>query len=240
MYFGTINGLFRKFPGTENSKTSESYGASGYDHIGCYKDTSDRAFDDYISGADITIEQCFEKCSEYIYFALQDGNGGNKGECRCGNSFSDATQYGTSSDCDKSTTGTGWAWANDLYQIRQANVQYNSYDPRFRPWYVSAASGSKNVVILLDISGSMEDEGRMDLAKQAVILVLQTLGQSSMVSVVAFNHDVELSCFGEEFVAATTRNVAKLIEFVEGLTASGGTNFDKVSFLLSSIPSNHR
>merc|ERR1719295_213147 len=106
------------------------------------------------------------------------------------------------------------------------NGQYNSYDPRFRPWYVSAASGSKDVVILLDISGSMLQNGRMALAKDAVVSVLKTLGQSSLVSVVAFNHDVKLTCFGEEFVAATPRNVAKLVDFVEGLSATGGTNFE--------------
>lgn len=30
-----------------------------------------------------------------------------------------------------------------------------TYDPRFRPWYVSAISGPKNVIIILDLSGSM-------------------------------------------------------------------------------------
>merc|ERR1719419_2098183 len=103
---------------------------------------------------------------------------------------------------------------------------YRSYDPRFRPWYVSAASGSKDVVILLDVSGSMSMNGRMDLAKSAVISVLSTLGPSSLVSVVAFNSDVVLSCYGLDFVAATSRNVAKLIEFVEGLNPTGGTNFE--------------
>ena len=29
---------------------------------------------------------------------------------------------------------------------------YSSYDPRFRPWYVSAASGNKDVVVLIDIN----------------------------------------------------------------------------------------
>ena len=113
---------------------------------------------------------------------------------------------------------------------------YRNYDPRFRPWYVSAASGSKDVVILLDISESMKKNGRMALAKSAVISVLNTLGQSSMVSVVAFNDQgLEFSCFGEELVAATPRNVAKLEEFVRGLVASEGTKFVTVSSLSFSI-----
>ena len=112
-----------------------------------------------------------------------------------------------------------------------ANGQYNSYDPRFRPWYVSAASGPKDVVILLDISGSMLQNGRLALAKGAVVSVLNTLGHSSFVSVVAFNEEIQLSCFGEDLVAATPRNVAKLVEFVGGLEATGGTNFEDVSSL---------
>ena len=112
---------------------------------------------------------------------------------------------------------------------KDSNGNYRSYDPRFRPWYVLAASGSKDVVILLDVSGSMLQNGRMALAKEAVISVLKTLGQSSLVSVVAFNHEVVLSCFGLDFVAATDKNVAELVAFVEGLTAKGGTNFEVVS-----------
>ena len=84
------------------------------------------------------------------------------------------------------------------------------------------------MVILLDISASMLENGRMALAKDAVISVLNTLGQSSLVSVVAFSHDVQLSCFGKNLVAATPRNVAKLVEFVEGLQAQGGTDFETV------------
>ena len=110
------------------------------------------------------------------------------------------------------------------------NGQYNSYDPRFRPWYVTAASGSEDVVIMMDISGSMAQNGRLSLAKQAVIAVLSTLGRSSMVAVIAYNHDVELSCFGEQLVAVTPRNIAKLIEFVEELSADGDTDFEVVSW----------
>ena len=42
----------------------------------------------------------------------------------------------------------------------------SSYDPRFRPWYVSAASGPKDIVIVLDVSGSMDGNGRLKLLKE--------------------------------------------------------------------------
>ena len=36
-----------------------------------------------------------------------------------------------------------------------------TYDPRVRPWYVGASSGPKDVIIVLDTSGSMNSLGRM-------------------------------------------------------------------------------
>eukprot|EP01083_Nonionella_stella_P214791 773620_1 len=102
---------------------------------------------------------------------------------------------------------------------------YKNYDPRFRPWYVSAATGSKDVVILLDVSGSMRANNRLLLAKEAVISVLNTLGSSSFVNVVAFSDTLTLSCFGRTLVSATSRNVAQLVHFVDNIEAIGETNF---------------
>ena len=65
--------------------------------------------------------------------------------------------------------------------------------------YVKAASGNKDVIILMDISGSMKYNNRLDLAKEAVISVLSTLGSESFVSVIPFNDVAHLSCFGMFF-----------------------------------------
>lgn len=43
------------------------------------------------------------------------------------------------------------------------------YDPRRRPWFVAASSGPKDLVLVLDTSGSMNDYGRLDLLKEAAI-----------------------------------------------------------------------
>ena len=34
----------------------------------------------------------------------------------------------------------------------------DAYDPRYRPWYAAAASGPKDVVLVIDCSGSMAGE----------------------------------------------------------------------------------
>ena len=52
------------------------------------------------------------------------------------------------------------------------------YDPRFRSWYVAAASGPKDVVIVIDVSGSMGINGRMGIAQAAAKKVLDTFTES--------------------------------------------------------------
>lgn len=59
------------------------------------------------------------------------------------------------------------------------------YDPRFRSWYVTATSGSKNVILLIDISGSM-DGAPIAVAKEAAKNVINTLSNSDFIGVVVF------------------------------------------------------
>merc|ERR1719474_1999942 len=105
-----------------------------YQHLGCYKDSASRALDygpregDISSrAADMTIEACHEWSVQngYTYFAVQHGGGSNKGECRCSNSLSEATQYGSATNCE---AGTGGGMANDLYLNK---VSTSSAEARF-------------------------------------------------------------------------------------------------------------
>ena len=45
----------------------------------------------------------------------------------------------------------------DMDSCTPAN-QWGTFDPRFRPWYSAAASGPKNVVMVIDVSGSMSNK----------------------------------------------------------------------------------
>ena len=63
----------------------------------------------------------------------------------------------------------------------------SSYDPRFRPWYASAASGPKDVVIVIDMSGSMANGKRVEMAIAATQKVLNTLSWVDYVTVVSFD-----------------------------------------------------
>lgn len=62
----------------------------------------------------------------------------------------------------------------------------DEYDPRYRPWYTIAASGAKNVIILLDKSRSMQDSEQFAQAKNAVKNVIETLSISDNIGIIAF------------------------------------------------------
>lgn len=61
-----------------------------------------------------------------------------------------------------------------------------NYDPRFRPWYVAATTGPKNVIIIIDISGTMQGS-KIYFAKNASTSIIKALGNVDFVGVVAFN-----------------------------------------------------
>ena len=69
------------------------------------------------------------------------------------------------------------------------NIDCTSYDPRRRPWYVGGLTGRKNVMIVLDISGSMKEGSptRIRKAKQACEIIINTLSNSDTFALIAFN-----------------------------------------------------
>ena len=112
------------------------------------------------------------------------------------------------------------------------SCNWGSYDPRFRTWYVGAATGPKDVVIIIDKSGSMQQYSRMDNAKLAAIKVLNTLGDMDFVSVVAFSSDasaanVDGSYGGTRMVRATGSAVSDLTAWINALDAGGTTDYEK-------------
>lgn len=102
----------------------------------------------------------------------------------------------------------------------------DSYDPRFRPWYVAATTGRKNVIILLDISGSMveEDPLRIGLAKEAAKRVVKTLGISDTFAVISFN--TETKSLGYNRLVRGTDSAKNVVEKeINKLKAEGDTSF---------------
>jgi len=105
----------------------------------------------------------------------------------------------------------------------RASEQCGAYDATKRPWYIAASSGPKDVVLILDTSGSMQKQGRLELMKQAASTVIGSLTVGDHVTVVAFSSEARnLTTY---LVQATKENKDDLIGQIEILGAVGSTNF---------------
>ncbi|KAL7554285.1 hypothetical protein ACHAWF_017729 [Thalassiosira exigua] len=100
-----------------------------------------------------------------------------------------------------------------------------AYDPRRRPWFVAASSGPKDVVLIIDVSGSMQDFGRMDMAKKAATTIVDTLTVADRFSIVAFSQDATHIGGEGGLIRATRENKDRMIAEIGNLSAGGGTNF---------------
>lgn len=81
---------------------------------------------------------------------------------------------------------------------------------------------AKDVILVLDTSGSMEGE-KLSQAKEALRYVLEHLNPEDRFNIVAFSTGVSL--YAEELQPATDRREAQ--KFIDRLTAVGGTNIHR-------------
>ena len=129
-----------------------------------------------------------------------------------------------------------------IYQCRTEKQCSGCSDPRFRGWYAGAASGPKDVVIILDRSGSMgrkynvtdpktgkqTSETPHARAKGAVNWVINTLSWADYATVVTYASSA--SAYGDDGGSAgtlrpmTMPNRARLKAFIAQQEAFGGTN----------------
>lgn len=83
---------------------------------------------------------------------------------------------------------------------------------------------ARDVVYVLDTSGSMADEGKMEKARRALVFGLRGLRPEDRFNIVAFSGDTRLMETG--LVRADAAGKARGTRFVEGLRATGGTNIN--------------
>jgi Ca-activated chloride channel family protein len=83
---------------------------------------------------------------------------------------------------------------------------------------------ARDVVYVLDTSGSMAEDDKMDKARRALAFGLRGLGPDDRFNVVAFSGDTRLMETG--LVRADAAGKRRGAEFVQGLRAVGGTNIN--------------
>ncbi|KAI8511660.1 hypothetical protein Bbelb_107600 [Branchiostoma belcheri] len=146
--------------------------------------------------------------------------------------FTDATKirpnvYDTMKSNIHEMSGATWQYygakEGEYHQFPKNDRSCEGNDHRFRNWYVSAASPKKkNVVIVMDVSGSMreppgpEENNRLNLAKQAALTVLDTLTPRDWGGVVSFSARAEApeGCLGDSLGEANPTNIGIMQDFI--------------------------
>lgn len=100
------------------------------------------------------------------------------------------------------------------------------YDVRRRPWYIQGAASPKDMLILVDVSGSVSGL-TLKLIRTSVSEMLETLSDDDFVNVASFNSNAQdVSCF-QHLVQANVRNKKVLKDAVDNITAKGITDYKK-------------
>jgi Mg-chelatase subunit ChlD len=89
--------------------------------------------------------------------------------------------------------------------------------------FFGVTAGGDEFVFVVDISGSMNEEGRFRRAKGELKRSIQALAQTQKYYVVFFNHGA-LPMNSKELLPATTKNILETIRWMNSLQPDGGTN----------------
>ena len=103
----------------------------------------------------------------------------------------------------------------------------DDYDPRRRPWYTIAANGPKDVVLVVDTSGSMGENNRLGLTKDALKALIDSLAPTDRLGLVEFDASAQIFTPGTSsgFLEMTSAGKEQASAAIDGLRASGSTNF---------------
>lgn len=84
---------------------------------------------------------------------------------------------------------------------------------------------AKEVIFVLDTSGSMSDGNKISYAKKALNFCLANLGKEDYFNLINFSDDIDL--FSPEMLTANSGNLNKAKDFVQRLQPTGGTNINE-------------
>ncbi|CAD5124217.1 DgyrCDS12514 [Dimorphilus gyrociliatus] len=139
--------------------------------------------------------------------------------------------FGSATGFFRNYPGTRWT----LYENKRVDV----FDCRHRGWYIQAATSPKDVVILVDSSGSMTGL-RMAIAKATVEKILDTLSDNDFFNVLKFAERPEYvdECFNGTLIQANADNKKKLKDSVKDITTQNIARFEDALIEAFSLLSN--
>ncbi|ESO95823.1 hypothetical protein LOTGIDRAFT_116612, partial [Lottia gigantea] len=115
----------------------------------------------------------------------------------------------------------GMKWPRDSDSV-------DTFDCRVRQWYIEAATSRKNIIILLDASGSMKGL-RMEIARNTVDKILQTFSNHDYFNILEFSEKVSYvdQCFNRTLMQANADNIKRVQEKLKATETSYIANFER-------------
>lgn len=119
--------------------------------------------------------------------------------------------------------------------------EVDTYDCRRRSWYIETATCSKDVVILLDNSGSMSGF-RNFVAQNTVRSILETFSNNDFIAIYNYSAGIDevVPCFKDRLVQATPENIAVFNKAVEELVPEGYANVSNAFIKAFQLLENYR
>ncbi|XP_060929692.1 voltage-dependent calcium channel subunit alpha-2/delta-1a [Limanda limanda] len=114
--------------------------------------------------------------------------------------------------------------ASPWMDLSNSASKIDLYDVRRRPWYIQGAASPKDMLILVDASGSVSGL-TLKLIRTSVNKMLETLSDDDYVNVVSFNEKASHAACFQNLVQANVRNKLMLKEAVQNIVAKGITNY---------------
>ncbi|TMS37675.1 hypothetical protein L596_004559 [Steinernema carpocapsae] len=115
-----------------------------------------------------------------------------------------------------------WVWESKGEEL-------DLFDCRSTEWYISGATMSKNMIIMLDLSGSMLGQ-RFEIAKQTIEAIMDTLSDNDYFNIMPFSKTAEFldDCSTENtLIQATIRNKKYLRAKLNNVASEGKAEYEK-------------
>ncbi|CAF1990161.1 unnamed protein product [Rotaria magnacalcarata] len=142
-----------------------------------------------------------------------------------------------------SQTGLYRVWPGHIWEYPEDDTdKLDLFDCRVQNWYIRATSSPRDVIILIDASGSMTGL-KKSIAIQTVETILDTLSDDDFVQIIKFQENAEFidDCFRDGLVQATFENRHKFRTSVNtNIKTEDIANFSKALNMAFDILDNAR
>ncbi|CAH8520115.1 unnamed protein product [Dicrocoelium dendriticum] len=127
-----------------------------------------------------------------------------------------------------SSTGFFRFYPGAMWEIQLDEPRLDFFDCRSQPWYLAASSYPKEMIILIDKSGSMK--GRSDIISNATAAeILNTLTENDFFNIIMFSDTPKYAdpALSENLIPALKYNKDRLIKRFQDFTPNGTASFER-------------